>query len=103
MPREVFQEMNEELVAFEKAIDKFFKIVRDDVLERVSAGVVPVAYIIAFREPTRDQYETMRYTTRCTRDCPPGLEGALEEVLGKWIERTYGELLPVDEMPAFKQ
>lgn len=95
--------MNEEQLAFEKAKAKSLRTIRDDVLQITATGVLPVAYIIAFREPTRDKYETMRYITRCTRDCPPGLEKALEEVLAKWVEQTYGEFIPVDEMPIFNQ
>jgi hypothetical protein len=95
--------MTEEQIALEKAIGKFFKVFSDDVYGNLAAGVLPVAYILVFRELTKYEFETLRYSARCTIDCPPGLEKALEDVLGKWIEETYGELLPADQLPSFKQ
>jgi hypothetical protein len=94
--------MTEEYIALEKAIGKFFKVLSDDVHGNLSTGVLPVAYIIAFREPTTYEFETLRYSARCTADCPPGLEKVLEDVLGKWIEQTYGKLLPADEISSSK-
>jgi hypothetical protein len=95
--------MDEEQLEFARATAKCLQTLKDDVLRIVSTGALPVAYIIAFREPTKDQYETVRYISRCTQDCPPGMEKALEEVIYKWVEQTYGEFITVDDLPVFKQ
>ncbi len=95
--------MNEDLAAFEKALEKFLKTLREDVTRIVDTGSLPVAYIIAFREPTLDKYETLKYIARSTRGCPPGLEKALEEVVHKWAAKTYGDFTPVDTFPLYKQ
>ena len=95
--------MNEDIAAFEKALEKFLKVFRQDVMEVVDKGALPISYIIAFREPSLDGFETIQYSARSTRGCPPGLEKALKEVVYKWAAETYAEFTAVDELPVFKQ
>jgi hypothetical protein len=79
--------MNEDLAAFEKALETFLKVFRGDVMEIVDKGALPISFIIAFREPSLDGFETIQYVARSTRGCPPGLEKALKEVVYKWQRR----------------
>ena len=95
--------MNEDLAAFEKALEAFLKVFRNDVMEIVDKGALPISFIIAFREPSLDGFETIQYVARSTRGCPPGLEKALKEVIYKWAEDTYADFMAVDEMPVFRQ
>ena len=95
--------MNIELAAFEKALEAFLKVFRNDVMEIVDKGALPISFIIAFREPSLDGFETIQYVARSTRGCPPGLEKALKEVVYKWAGETYADFIAVDEMPAFRQ
>ena len=95
--------MNEDLAAFAKALEAFLKVFRGDVMEIVDKGALPISFIIAFREPSLDGYETIQYVVRSTRGCPPGLEKALKEVIYKWAGETYAEFMAVDEMPVFRQ
>ncbi len=95
--------MNEESAAFERALASFLKVFRNDVMEIVDKGALPISFIIAFREPSLDGFETIQYIARSTRGCPPGLEKALKEVVYKWAAEAYAEFIAVDEMPIFKQ
>ena len=95
--------MNEDLAAFEKALETFLKVFRRDVMEIVDKGALPISFIIAFREPIFDGFETIQYIARSTRGCPPGLEKALKEVVFKWAEQAYSEFTIVDDVPVFKQ
>ena len=95
--------MNEDLAAFERALEKFLKVFRRDVMEIVDKGALPISFIIAFREPSFDGSETIQYVARSTRGCPPGLEKALKEVVYKWATEAYTEFIAVDELPVFKQ
>jgi hypothetical protein len=95
--------MNEELAAFERAFETFLKIFRGDVNEVIDKGGLPISYIIAFREPSLDGFETIQYIARSTQGCPPGLEKALKEVVYKWAAKAYTEFTAVDELPVFKQ
>jgi len=94
--------MNEEIAAFGRALEEFLKIFREDVCSIVDSGSLPVAYLIAFREPRFDEYETIHYIARRTRGGPPGLREALREVVLKWASQTYGEFTLVDDVPASK-
>ena len=94
--------MNENLAAFGRALEEFLKIFREDVYRIVDSGSLPIAYLIAFREPKFDEYETIHYIARRTRGGPPGLKEALREVVHKWAAQTYGEFTLVDDVPASK-
>ena len=59
--------MNEDLAAFEKALETFLKVFRGDVMEIVDKGALPISFIIAFREPSLDGFETIQYVARSTR------------------------------------
>ncbi len=95
--------MNEDIAAFEKALEKFLKVFRGDVMEIVDKGALPISFIIAFREPSLDGFETIQYVARSTRGCPPGLERALKEVVYRWAAEAYTEFTAVDDLPVFKQ
>ena len=95
--------MTKEQLIIEEAIGHFVKTLRDDLEKVINSGLLPVAYFIAFREPTVEKYETMRYIARWTRDCPSGLNIFLDEVLHKWLEHNSDELIPVSEVPKYKQ
>ena len=95
--------MNEDLAAFEKALETFLRVFRGDVMEIVDKGALPISFIIAFREPSLEGFETIQYVARSTRGCPPGLEKALKDVVFKWASEAYEEYTTVDEMPVFKQ
>lgn len=95
--------MNEELASFQRALETFRKIFWRDVNEVVDKGALPISYVIAFREPTLDGFETIQYIARSTQGCPPGLEKALKEVVYKWAAKAYTEFAAVDERPVFKQ
>ncbi len=95
--------MNEDIAAFERALAAFLKVFRNDVMEIVDKGALPISFIIAFREPSLDGFETIQYIARSTRGCPPGLEKALKEVVYKWAGETYADFIAVDEMPVFRQ
>jgi hypothetical protein len=95
--------MNEDLAAFEKALEKFLKVFRTDVMEIVDKGALPISFIIAFREPSLDGFETIQYIARSTRGCPPGLEKALKDVIYKWAAKTYADYIAVDDTPVFNQ
>ena len=95
--------MHEDLPAFERALETFLKVFREDVMEIVDKGALPISFIIAFREPSLDGFETIQYVARSTRGCPPGLEEALKEVIYKWATKAYADFTAVDEMPVFKQ
>ena len=95
--------MNEDLAAFEKALEAFLKVFRADVMEIVDKGALPISFIIAFREPSLDGFETIQYVARSTRGCPPGLQKALKEVIYNWARAAYTEFTAVDEMPVFNQ
>jgi len=94
--------LNEDIAAFGRALEEFLKIFREDVCRIVDSGSLPVAYLIAFREPRFDEYETIHYIARRTRGGPPGLKEALREVVHKWAAQTYGEFTLVDDVPASK-
>jgi len=91
--------MNEDLAAFEKALETFLRIFREDVCKIVDNGSLPISYIIAFREPRHGEYETIQYIARSTLACPPGLEEALKEVVYKWAAETYAEFTPMENEP----
>ena len=95
--------MTEEQYSIENALARFVRTLRDDLKKVVDSGLFPVAYIIAFKEPTVEKYETMRYIARWTRDCPSGLDRALDEALHKWLAQTSEEFFPVSEMPNYEQ
>jgi hypothetical protein len=95
--------MNEDLAAFERALEAFLKVFRNDVMEIVDKGALPISFIIAFREPSLDGFETIQYVARSTRGCPPGLEKALKEVVYKWAAKTYADFIAMDELPVFNQ
>jgi hypothetical protein len=95
--------MTEAQLTSERAMAMFVKTLRDDLAKVLDTGLLPVAYIIAFREPSTEKYETMRYIARWTRDCPAGLDKVLDEVLQKWLGQNYDEFIPVSEMPNYKQ
>ena len=95
--------MYENLQPFEKALETFLRVFRGDVMEIVDKGALPISFIIAFREPSLDGYETIQYIVRSTRGCPPGLQKTLKEVVYKWAAETYAEFTVVDELPVFKQ
>jgi len=95
--------MTEEQLATERGMAAFVKTLRDDLTKVFDTGLLPVAYIIAFREPSKEKYETMRYIARWTTDCPAGLDKVLDEVLQKWLRQNYDEFIPVSEMPNYKQ
>ena len=95
--------MNEELAAFERALQTFRKTFWGDVMEVVDKGALPISYVIAFREPSLDGFETIQYIARSTEGCPPGLEKALKEVVYKWAAKAFTEFTEVDERPVFKQ
>ena len=101
--QKVPKEMTEEQLANERAVTTFVKTLRDDLMKVVDTGLLPVACIIAFREPSKEEYETLRFIARWIRDCPAGLDKALDEVLHKWLEQNYDEFIPVSEMPSHKQ
>lgn len=94
--------VNEDIAAFGRALEEFLKIFRKDVCGIVDSGSLPVAYIIAFREPRFDEYETIHYIARRTRGAPPGLKEALREVVHKWAAQTYSEFTSVDDVPTSK-
>ena len=96
-------QMNEDIAAFEKALEAFLKVFRGDVMEIVDKGALPISFIIAFREPSLDGFETIQYIARSTQGCPPGLQEALKEVIYNWARKTYTEFTAVDEMPVFRQ
>jgi hypothetical protein len=96
-------EMTEEQLTTERAVATFVKTLRDDLMKVVDTGLLPVACIIAFREPSMEEYETLRFVARWTRDCPSGLDKALDEVLHKWLEQNYDEFIPVSELSNHKQ
>ena len=95
--------MTEEQLANERAVATFVKTLRDDLTKVFDTGLLPVAYFIAFREPSMEEYETMRYIARWTKDCPAGLDKVLDEVLQKWLGQNYDEFIPVSEIPNYKQ
>ena len=95
--------MNEDIAAFARALEEFLKIFRKDVMEIVDKGALPISFIIAFREPSLDGFETIQYIARSTRGCPPGLEKALKEVVYQWAAKAYTEFTTVDDRPVFKQ
>ena len=95
--------MNEDIAAFEKALEKFLKVFRGDVMEIVDKGALPISFIIAFREPSLEGFETIQYVARSTRGCPPGLEKALKEVVYRWAAEAYADFTMVDELPVFNQ
>ena len=95
--------MNEDLAAFERALQTFRKIFWEDVNEVVGKGALPISYVIAFREPSLDGFETIQYIARSTQGCPPGLEKALKEVVYKWAAKAYTEFTTVGDRPVFKQ
>ena len=95
--------MTKEQYAIEKALAQFVRTLRDDLTKVVDSGLFPVVYIIGFREPTVEKYETMRYIARWTRDCPPGLDRALDEALHKWLEQNSLDFYPVSGMPNYEQ
>lgn len=95
--------MTEEHLPIEKAVADFVNTLKDDLMKVLDTGLLPVAYVIAFREPTVEEYETMRYIARWSRDCPSGLDRALDEVLHKWLGQKYDEFIPVNSMPDYKQ
>ena len=95
--------MTEEQLATERAVATFVKTLRDDLTKVFNTGLLPVVYILAFREPSMEEYETMRYIARWTKDCPAGLDKVLDEVLQKWLGQNYDEFIPVSEMPNYKQ
>ena len=72
-------------------------------MEIVDRGALPISYIVAFREASLDGFETIQYTARSTRGCPPGLEKALKEVVYRWAAEAYAEFTTVDDLPVFKQ
>ena len=90
--------MTAEQLAHERAVAGFVKTIRDDLMKVADTGLIPVACFIAFREPSRGKYETIRYIARWTPDCPSGLVKVLDEVLHKWLEQNYDECIPVSEM-----
>ncbi|UCE81777.1 MAG: hypothetical protein JSV47_08465 [Deltaproteobacteria bacterium] len=94
--------MNEDLAAFGRALEEFLKIFRQDVYRIVDSGSLPIAYLIAFREPKFDEYETIHYIARRTRGAPPGLKEAFREVVHKWAAQTYDEFTSIDEAPVSK-
>ena len=94
--------MNEDMAAFGKALEEFLKIFRKDVMEIVDQGALPITYIIAFREPTLDGFETIHIIARSIQGCPPGLEKALKEIVYKWAAKAYTELTTVDEVSISK-
>ena len=95
--------MTAEQLAHERAVAAFVKTLKDDLTKVFDTGLLPVAYFVAFREPSMEEYETMRYIARWTRDCPSGLDKALDEALHKWLEQNYDEFIPVSEMSNHKQ
>jgi hypothetical protein len=95
--------MTEEQLASERAMATFVKTLRDDLTKVFDTGLLPVAYFIAFREPSMEEYETMRYIARWSEECPAGLDEVLDEVLHKWLGQNYDEFIPVSEMPNYKQ
>ena len=95
--------MTEEQLAIKRAMATFVKTLRDDLTKVFDTGLLPVAYILAFREPSMEEYETMRYIARWTRGCPEGLDKVLDEVLHRWLEQNYDEFIPVSEMPNYTQ
>ena len=94
--------MNNDLAAFGRALEEFLKIFRKDVCKIVDSGALPVAYLIAFREPRLGEYETIHYIARRTLAGPPGLKKALREVVHRWASETYDEFTTVDEVPESK-
>jgi hypothetical protein len=94
--------MPDEQLSTERAMAMFVKILRDDLAKVFETGLIPAAYFVAFREPSRQEYETMRYIARWTRDCPTGLDKVLDEVLHKWLGQNYDEFIPVSEMPNYR-
>ena len=94
--------MNEDIAAFGMALEEFLKIFREDVYRIVDSGSLPIAYLIAFREPRFDEYETIHYIARRTKGGPPGLQEALREVVHKWATRTYSEFTLEDDVPGYK-
>ena len=95
--------MSEEIAAFQRALETFLKVFREDVMEVVDKGALPISYVIAFREPSLDGLETIQYIARSTQGCPPGLEKALREVVYKWAATAFTEFTEVDDRPVFKQ
>ena len=96
--------MTEEQLVKQRAVaTTFLKTLRDDLMKVIETGLLPMACIIAFREASMEEYETMRFIARWTRDCPSGLNKALDEVLHKWLEQNYDECIPVSEMPSHRQ
>ena len=95
--------MTEEQLANERAVATFVKTLRDDMTKVFDTGLLQVAYFIALREPSMEEYETMRYIARWTKDCPACLDKVLDEVLQKWLGQNYDEFIPVSEMPNYKQ
>ncbi len=95
--------MNEDIAAFERALEAFLKVFRNDVMEIVDKGALPISFIIAFREPSLEGFETIQYIARSTQGCPPGLEKALKEVVYRWAAEAYAEFTAVDDLPVFNQ
>jgi hypothetical protein len=95
--------MTEEQLAAERAMATFVKTLRDDLAKVFDTGLLPVAYLIAFRDPSMEKYEIMRYIARWTKDCPEGLDEVLDEVLEKWLGQNCVEFIPVSDMPNYKQ
>ena len=95
--------MNGDMASFGRALEEFLKVFRKDVMEVVDQGALPISYVIAFREPSLDGFETIQYIARSTEGCPPGLEKALKEVVHKWAAKAFTEFTTVDERPVFKQ
>ena len=94
--------MTEEQLTTERVMAAFVKTLKDDLAKVFNTGLLPVAYFVAFREPTVEKYETMRYISRWTKDCPAGLDEVLDEVLEKWLGQNCDEFIPVSEMSNYK-
>lgn len=103
IPQKGPREMTEEQFANQRAVATFVETLRDDLMKVIETGLLPMACIVAFRESSMEEYETMRFIARWTRDCPSGLDKALDEALHKWLEQNYDECIPVSEMPSHKQ
>ena len=87
----------------ERAKAMFVKTLRDDLTKVFETGLLPVAYLITFREPSTEEYETMRFVAHWTGDCPTGLDKVLDEVLHRWLGENCEEFIPVSDMPKYKQ
>ena len=101
--QKVPREMTEEHRANERAMAEFVKTLRDDLMKVFETGLLPVAYFITFREPSAEEYETMRFVAHWTGDCPAGLDKVLDEVLHRWLGENCKEFIPVSDMPKYKQ